>query len=122
MRRHSPASPYSRLAILLSESPATTVYLFSVSTGRDVGGGAARGAVDDPPLWTFEKSAFRFFSSSSLPKTLSNSPILPPGRWYRGAAGRRDGGSVRTTHTAPGDRGRIAGAGRGARGPGASSA
>src|SRR5688572_30373656 len=82
MRCHLDASPYSRFAILESVSPATTVYVFSRSA--TLGGGdaetgvSARGAVDDPPATTSEKSAF-FFSaprSLSLSKRLSSRPIV----------------------------------------------
>src|SRR5512147_1685548 len=85
MRCHFEASPYSRLAIFESVSPATTVYVCSRSAtlgvavdAADAGGTSARGAVDDPPATTSEKSAF-FFSAScslSLSKMLSSRPIV----------------------------------------------
>src|SRR6187455_2186815 len=82
MRCHLDASPYSRFAILERVSPATTVYVFSRSATLGDGeaeiGVSARGAVDDPPATTSEKSAF-FFSalwSLSLSKTLSSRPIV----------------------------------------------
>src|SRR5690242_21034481 len=83
MRCHLDASPYSRLAIFDSVSPATTVYERSWSAtlgaGAAVAGGtSARGAVDEPPDTTSEKSAF-FFSVSwslSLSKKSSSRPIV----------------------------------------------
>src|SRR5215203_5885178 len=83
MACHLDASPYSRLAILESVSPATTVYVFSRSATLGVGaalacGTLARGAVDDPPATTLEKSAF-FFSepwSLSFSNRLSSRPIV----------------------------------------------
>src|SRR5678815_1666217 len=81
MRCHFEASPYSRLAILESVSPATTVYVFSTSAtlGAACAGAAdlsAGGAVDDPPATTSEKSAFFFSASLSLSKMLSSRPIV----------------------------------------------